>query len=198
MSEISKDFVKRESEYIKMGQELSRLYYEMSCKDKDGNLHAYNLISRYYAGKFADRSGVPYINHIDEGLTVLGYIDADIDTQAAYCLHPLFQSDGDLLISSKNMIKFENIKYKQLIYVMEYRNIANAYLSPRKIESISEINLSPIQQVNDMLIADKIQNYKDFLKYHDGHVRWKELNLYFLNWFKRLDVDHKKLMELIE
>jgi len=39
-------------------------------------------------------------------------------------------------------------------------------------------------------VADKIQNYKDFLIYHQKtHARSKELNEYFQNWLKKLDVD---------
>ena len=39
---------------------------------------------------------------------------------------------------------------------MEYRNIANACLSHRDISSASEIALSPLEEVNHMLRADKI------------------------------------------
>ena len=31
----------------------------------------YLMISEYYEGKFAERSGVPYMNHIDEGLSLI-------------------------------------------------------------------------------------------------------------------------------
>ena len=73
---------------------------------------------------------------------------------------------------------------------MEYRNIANQYLSYRKIKSIDEISLSPLKEVNEMLIADKIQNYKDFLIYHkDTHPRAKELDEYFNNWLKKLNIN---------
>lgn len=91
---------------------------------------------------------------------------------------------------SKN---WESIKSKfepeVLGLAMEYRNIANAYLSHRKIKNISEISLSPIADVNHMLIGDKIQNYKDFLIYHHGtHDRTEELDQYFKNWLKKLEV----------
>jgi hypothetical protein len=42
-------------------------------------------------------------------------------------------------------------------------------------------------------IADKIQNYKDFMLYHYGkHKRSNELYTYFHNWFKLLDVNINK------
>lgn len=41
-----------------------------------------------------------------------------------------------------------------------------------------------------MLVADKVQNYKDFSLYHaDTHPRAKELERYFQNWFCRLNID---------
>jgi len=44
---------------------------------------------------------------------------------------------------------------------MEYRSVANDYLSTRIISDVQEIRLSPLPDVQDMLIADKVQNYKD-------------------------------------
>lgn len=79
---------------------------------------------------------------------------------------------------------------------LEYRNIANQYLSHRVISSIDEINLSPIQIVNDMLKADKIQNYKDFILYHiDTHPRSKELDQYFKNWLKKLEITNEEFQK---
>ena len=47
--------------------------------------------------------------------------------------------------------------------------------------------------VRHLLVADKIQNYKDFMKYHFGkHERTKELFQYFNNWFDFLDINYEK------
>jgi hypothetical protein len=69
--------------------------------------------------------------------------------------------------------------------------------STRKIESIDEIRLSPLKDVNDMLIADKIQNRKDFDLYHKGkHERSEELDEYFKNWFNRLGITEEFYQEM--
>lgn len=69
---------------------------------------------------------------------------------------------------------------------MEYRSVANDFLS-QKVDTGQKIRLSPLKDVNDMLIADKIQNYKDFMQYHyHTHARSQELFRYFNLWFDAL------------
>ncbi len=56
----------------------------------------------------------------------------------------------------------------------------------------NEIRLSPIIEVNQMLMADKLQNRKDFEIYQEGiHERSSELKQYFMNWFKRLEISEE-------
>jgi hypothetical protein len=85
---------------------------------------------------------------------------------------------------------------------MEYRNVANAYLSKRRLTKTmslgAQVRLSPLKEVNDMLIADKVQNFKDFKIHHSKtHPRAAELNGYFTNWLLRLGVirDYDRLVE---
>lgn len=148
----------------------------------------YQTVKRFYGDRTANRSGVPLINHISEGIGVLYIIQSSSDAMKAYALHPLLQSDKDLTYYFESIANNNKISPRVLMLAMEYRNIANAYLSHRDIKSIDDIDLSPIKDVNDMLIADKIQNYKDFLIYHaETHPRSKELDAYFNNWIDRLD-----------
>lgn len=156
----------------------------------------YVMVSEFYEDKKADRSGQDYMNHIDEGLAILKRIGSNEFTMRDYCLHPLFQMDEDL---KNNTHLIKHLCPHAVMHAMEYRNIANSYLSRREIDSIDEIMLSPIDAVNEMLVADKVQNYKDFLKYHKGtHKRSDELDEYFHNWFERLDIDYEDLVEPIK
>lgn len=158
----------------------------------------YKLISKFYGDKKAKRSQAFLMNHIDEGLEVLSKIGASQDAMRAFCIHPILQSDEDLKENFDWISKTE-ITPRVLMLALEYRNIANSYLSTRKIEDLRDIHLSPIKDVNDMLIADKVQNYKDFILYHKGtHPRSTELIFYFENWFNRLEINRQLLIGLLE
>ncbi len=146
----------------------------------------WNLIRQHYGNGRATRSKVPFINHIIEGLAILRYINASTQAKAAFAIHPIIQADEDLLANFDKV--YRTISGDILMLAMEYRSVANEYLSKRTVFSLDEIRLSPLKDVNDMLIADKVQNYKDFILYHhDTHPRSKELHEYFKNWLDRLD-----------
>lgn len=165
----------------------------------------YKMISRHYGGETAKRSGVQLMNHIDEGLAVLEWIGASETAKRAYCLHPMLQSDDDLarhfneLAGTETRIGIQTVTScapTVAIAATEYRSVANEYLSTRSIQGIDEIRLSPLKDVNDMLIADKIQNRKDFETYHHGkHPRTEELDRYFRNWLERLGVSEELYQE---
>lgn len=153
---------------------------------------AYELIRRYYGDQVARRSGVPLINHIHEGLLVLEWLGASEHAKQAFCLHPLLQADADLL-ASVNGVDLSEIPPRSVILAMEYRAVANACLSHRTIRDIAEIRISVLEEVNQMLIADKVQNYKDFRLHHlESHPRSSELDAYFRNWLTRLDIAMKQ------
>ena len=143
-------------------------------------------ITRHYGTRCAKRSGVPLLNHITEGLRILAEIKASPLAMRAYCLHPLVQEDKDLEENFWTLYEFDT---RAVALAMEYRSVANAYLSQAPVVPTDEIRLSPLKHVNDMLIADKVQNYKDFLIHHLGkHERSSELNRYFQQWLDRLGV----------
>lgn len=158
------------------------------------------LIEQYYGNKTAKRSGVPYINHIYEGLSILKYYCAAEEVLDAYALHPMFQEDNKLLINLSVYSRY--IDSLTMSIVMEYRNVANRGLSCYQVDDPSKIYLSPIHVVNLMLIADKVQNRKDFMKYHFGtHPKSRELDIYFKNWLRALKITEKQyetLCEIIE
>ena len=168
----------------------------------------YKLISRHYGDRVAKRSQVPLINHINEGLVVLDAIGATEEAKRAFCLHPLFQADEDL---KENFYMASFVFPHVLLLTMEYRSVANEFLSD-KMDDIDvgdsyygipcvakTIRLSPLKEVNDMLIADKVQNYKDFVTYHQKtHARSSELDDYFNIWLEALGVSDKQYGELCQ
>ncbi len=152
----------------------------------------YKAISNYYGDRRANRSKVPLMNHINEGLVILSSISASHDTMLAFCIHPLCQDD-------ENLEDFDPTQFSPYVVMlaMEYRRTANAYLSDVPIGT--KLKLSPLDEVNDMLIADKVQNRKDFVKYHYGiHSRSERLDHYFDEWLKALDITENKYQHLIK
>lgn len=152
----------------------------------------YHMIANYYGFNTAKRSGVYFMNHVDEGLAVLEWIGASYLSKKAYAIHPIYQGDEDLAYN-KDLYEIDP---KVMLRAIEYRSIANEYLSQRTITSLDEIRISPIKDVNDMLIADKVQNRKDFELYHYGkHPRSKELMEYFINWLTKLGISEEQYQE---
>ena len=144
----------------------------------------FKAVERYYGSSKANRSRQLKIKHVIEGVDILNSRGADLDTQRAFCLHPLLQADEAL-----QWVDVANFSPTAVLYAAEYRSVANAYLAHRQVESLEEIRLSPLPQVNEMLVADKIQNYRDFISYHKWtHARSKELDKYFNNWLKKLGI----------
>lgn len=155
----------------------------------------YQMVSEFYAGRVTARSKIPLMNHINEGVYILNKLGTSIAAKRAFCLHPMLQGDKELAANWETVTV--NCDKLAILLAMEYRNVANKYLSHRVISSIDEIELSPLDEVNKMLIADKIQNRKDFTFYHrygnlmnltPVHPRTVELEQYFQNWLARLGV----------
>lgn len=148
----------------------------------------YRYIAKHYGNRVAKRSQVPLINHINEGLVVLDHIGATERAKRAFCMHPLWQADADLF---DNAYLAQFIEPQVTVLTMEYRNIANAYLSDKMDAPYDiPIKISPLVEVNYMLIADKVQNRKDFITYHKAtHARSAQLDLYFNLWLQALGVD---------
>ena len=171
----------------------------MNTKMNNLNI-CYDMIKEHYGAQVAGRSLVPYINHIEEGLVILDDLDVDTDTAAAYCLHPFLQNDGELRESYFDE-KIEAMPKVPLMLAMEYRSVANESLST-DAKPARAIRLSALPPVNDMLRADKVQNYKDFMIHHYGkHERSEELKYYFEQWFIALritDEQYNKWVKMIE
>ena len=157
----------------------------------------YGLAAAFYGDTVTDRARIHFMNHIDEGLFVLENIGGSDLAKRAYILHPLVQGDEDLErfwhSACPSMLSDPTV----LALALEYRNIANNHLSYHPPPSEAPFYKSPLKDVNDMLIADKVQNRKDFELYHEGaHPRWVRLASYFREWLEKLDVSEKQYQEL--
>lgn len=152
-------------------------------------MNALEQITQYYDGAKAERSQVAKINHIQEGLVVLHHLKASRAAMDAYCLHPMFQADADF---STNIAKGVQMSSRAAMLTMEYRWRANSWLSDRvsKFGVSGWPDVGPLPEIRQMLIADKVQNFKDFREYHKGeHERSFELGIYFQIWLAALGID---------
>jgi hypothetical protein len=67
----------------------------------------------------AKRSGVPYINHINEGLLIAKNLKINCETTlSAYVLHPIVQNDNDVVKGMNFLI--DNIDQYEIFLIMEY------------------------------------------------------------------------------
>ncbi len=157
----------------------------------------YLAISQFYGTRRAKRSQLPLMNHINEGVTVLERIGASYHAMAAFCLHPLFQPDEELRTVGLSYALY-TAGLRPAVLTMEYRRVANAHLS-HHVKPETGVMLSPLKEVNDMLIADKVQNRKDFDLFHKGtHPRSDRLTEYFAEWLDALGISEERYQELIE
>jgi hypothetical protein len=154
--------------------------------------YEYDLIKSFYGTRFAQRSGVPLMNHIDEGIEILTELDAKEYVKAAFCLHPLLQGDAEYTAYMPIIANDPKVSSSALVLALDYRRAANAYLCKLStdawgIPEISEAVGPLLEDLRFMLIADKRQNQKDFLLYHQGtHPRSDQLTKYFENWLEYL------------
>jgi hypothetical protein len=153
-------------------------------------------ICEFYGDRTTRRSGVALVRHILDGLTVLDALGATLSAQRAYCLHPMLQADDDLaqFVAAGRHI---DVDAYALVLSLEYRRCANAHLSMHPVETLDAVSLMPFAEIADMLIADKVQNRRDFDRHHaDSHPRAAALDAYFKRWLRKLNVDEERYASL--
>lgn len=164
----------------------------------------YVTISKYLGDEVTWKSKKFKMDHIDEGLAIMEIRNASKYAKSAFCLHPMMQDDCDLRKhrSGKGLsLPDSMVPMRVLINVMDFRSVANEYklfsYPRKKIKSVYDIRKSPLKDVDEMLIADKVQDRKDFEVY-GVYGDEKDHAEYFKNWLERLDikdVDYKKYKE---
>lgn len=149
---------------------------------------AYHFIKDYYKDKCAKRSGLPYINHIEEGLAVGVYLDCQPEALEAYMLHPIFQDEIE------SQFDLSEIEPNILQLAKDYATVANAYLPYSGSRQEAEAALKDVENTfytTQMLAMDKIQNYKDFKLYNSNHPNAELLTKYFEDWFDILELPNE-------
>lgn len=145
------------------------------------------LIQAHYGKGRADRSQVLLMNHIEEGLAILEYLEVPERVKAAWCIHPLVQND----VSFKCSV---NLRNYALDIAKMYTIYANAGLCDERwdkwdftvYDQLRHLPHMP-KEIARMLLADKVQNKKDFIRYHkDKHERSEQLTRYFDSWIAYL------------
>ena len=170
----------------------------------------YHAIRDHYAERVAEGSDVPLMQRIEEGLIILGELDASEDAMRAFCLQPLFLADDDLVRHGQDFMDRVEANPFVIMLVMEYRSRANAWTSdmvhlaapepkPVVLDELfyGQPSAGPIKAVKEMLIADKVQGRKAFIRHDRGrHPRSDELDLYFDRWLVALGVGRAEYEEL--
>jgi GNAT superfamily N-acetyltransferase len=174
----------------------------------------YRLALQFYGDHCAARTGLHFMNHVDEGLFVLRSSAVKGCSEAAmraYVLHPLVQGDEECASFLRRLSDKGNpadpvhsIDPLVIALAIEYRSFANGYLSPNHADYFEGhrsggdgVRLSPCKDVNDMLIADKVQNRKDFdLMHAQSHPKAALLSSYFDAWLHKLGVSKAKYDEI--
>lgn len=143
----------------------------------------YSTILDFYGNKVAKRSNVPLMNHINEGIQYLQKWNRSLDEQKAFAIHPIVQNSENIDVSWSAALPL----------AIEYRDVANSYLcrpetdyirTPQQLMKVIGI---PSIECRFLLLADKVQNQKDFRMYHWlSHDRRFELERYFNLWIQTL------------
>ena len=107
--------------------------------------------------------------------------------QQAFALHPLVQPDEEL---QKHFELLAGCDPIAVALAMEYRWVANNGVRRVVANNGWKITLSIFPVINQMLVADKVQNRKDFLATFDRNdsANFIELNRYFDAWLYALNV----------
>lgn len=163
------------------------------------------LIETIYGTRCARRSRVPLIDHINEGIIVLQALQATPVETEAFCLHAPAQisyhfgarpaAEHYLPIQPQGprdtWLLQTQFPLATEAVALAWRFAAHAeafrpdYLNNKKRPPLIAIDPA----VRKLLIADKVQNRKDFDLFHcDSHPRRAQLRLYFECWFTLLDI----------
>ena len=118
----------------------------------------------------------------------------------AFAAHVLLQSDEDFAYAIKSR-EIQNLDPLTVALAVEYRNVANSYLPHHPSRRVDVSGLR--EPVRLMLVADKVQNRKDFelrLKGRGLCTNEDRLSDYFAQWLTALNIseaEYERLRQII-
>lgn len=165
----------------------------------------YSLISSVYGDRKTSRfPHIRLMDHINQGLDILDKIDASVLAKCAFCIHPLLQDDATCNKTTQSGL-LKNINSDVIITAMNYRAVANEYINVHNQTGKYRTNpdfvwikdqLDTFPDVRAMLIADKVQNKKDFICYRTDLEHRDYLVSYFNKWIDLLGLTSQQYIEL--
>ena len=154
----------------------------------------WELTRNLLSNRRSRRTDVDYFDHVVEGVKILEMYNAPLVVQQAFVIHPLYQHDDALADNVPHVHYFDPLA---LVLCMEYRRVAN--LGTRKnIRDTWVITLSPMAEVNLMLVADKIQNRKLYeTRLPKDDPDYDEIGRYFLEWMDVLSIPEHEYQRIV-
>lgn len=151
------------------------------------------IITDYYGNDMAQRSGLPLIKHIHDGLEIIDELGDDPGTEVlgAWCLHPIVQEQVSKGIGEFGYLVDQGCRSECVTLAAEYSVAANSYLCTDDKELTAEEIAKQVgilsREVALMLLADKCQNMRDFYLYHwRTHPKSDRYVAYFDLWIDYL------------
>lgn len=157
----------------------------------------YMAIENFYKDKRAGRSGLPYINHIDEGIDMLSHwLNDDILKASicarAYAIHPLIDEMTGILGGILDALGSTLPAGNTISLAIEHHILRNKFLVKDWDTHWDETGLQNLlgpmsNECAWMLLADKVQNQKDFRIHHwFTHEKTYQYEEYFNLWIETL------------
>ncbi len=172
------------------------------------------LIETIYASRRTRRSKVPHRNHIDEGLMILQALQATQVEAEAFCLHAPAQISYHFgarpTAASYRLTEPQGPRDTWLLQTRfplaadavalawRFAVQAEAFRPNHLNDEIEPPSFTIDTAVRKLLIADKVQNRKDFERYHrDSHPRAPQLTQYFACWFALLEISEHVYQKML-
>ncbi len=146
--------------------------------------HEYRLenLKKHYEDSMYDNWNY-YISYTYKVMAVNKWLNFSKICTDSLIILPLLWSDKDFVNNWKTITISSNLAF----FISEYKNVSKNYNLDRKIQSTSDIVISPITDVNNLLLSTAIVNYNNYENHYKlTHPRASLFGEYYKNWLVRL------------